>query len=69
MSAKKPAKIGKRTFRDSTPALRKGFRRATYYLTPELIRRLKIRAAEDESDASTTVRAALEAFLGSSGKQ
>jgi hypothetical protein len=69
MNQRTSATRKKKTFRDSTPSVRKGYRRATYYLTVDLIKRLKIRAAEDDSDASTTVRAALESFLGPSGKR
>ncbi|MBA2305197.1 MAG: hypothetical protein H0W08_21565 [Acidobacteria bacterium] len=42
---------------------RPSYKRATYYLTADLIKRLKLRAIEDGTDASATVRSALEAFL------
>lgn len=43
---------------------RPALRRITFYLTPDLVRRVKIRAIHEETDASTLVRAALEAYLG-----
>ncbi len=36
----------------------------TIYLRPELRKRLRIRAAEDDTDLSTIVDRALEAYLG-----
>ena len=47
----------------SVPETKKAFHRGTYYLTPDLIRRLKIRAIEEGKDFSEVVRDALEAHL------
>ncbi len=58
-----PKKNTYRTNLKSVPNRVVGRYRATHYLTKPLITRLKIRAAKDGTDASTVVRAALEAFL------
>jgi Ribbon-helix-helix protein, copG family len=47
----------------SVPGVKKGFRRGTYYLTPELMKLLKHRAIEDGKDYSEVVRDALTAYL------
>lgn len=36
----------------------------TYTLTPDIVKRLKIRAATEERELSDVVQAALEAYLG-----
>lgn len=43
---------------------RPGYQRITLYLKPEQIKQLKHRAVEDETDVSTTGRAAVSAFFG-----
>lgn len=40
------------------------FRRATYYLRPEQIRALKLKAVTDERNLSGVVRDAVDAYLG-----
>jgi len=47
----------------SVPPLKKGFKRGTYYLTPDLIRQLKLRAIHEGKGDSDVVRDALEAYL------
>jgi len=42
---------------------RPGLKRATYYLTKELIIRLKVHAARRQKDLSTVVRKALDEHL------
>ena len=51
---------GERRIGGARPALK----RATYYLTPDLIKDLKIRAATEGTDTSSLVRAALQSHLG-----
>lgn len=40
------------------------FKRATYYLRPEQIRALKLRAVNDDRNLSVVVREAIDAYLG-----
>jgi hypothetical protein len=41
----------------------KAFRRATYYLRPDQIKALKLRAAADERQLSDVIREAIDLFL------
>jgi hypothetical protein len=54
-------------WRGDVKGARPGLVRGAYYLTPDLVMRLKIRAAKDQSDLSTTVRAALAEYLKDDG--
>ena len=61
MAKTKAAKCTTRV-RDGVGA-RPGLQRVTVYLSKELVVRLKVRAATDGGNLSSTVKAALEAFL------
>jgi hypothetical protein len=41
----------------------KAFRRATYYLRPDQIKALKLRAAADERQLSDVIREAIDLYL------
>lgn len=51
----------------SSPALIRGFRRATYYLAPDQVRALRVIAAEEDRDISAVAREAIADYLRTRG--
>ena len=67
MAKQKSATHRKNSWRSEVSGARPRLVRGAYYLTPDLVLRLKIRAAKDRKDLSTTVRAALAEYLKNDG--